>query len=442
MRTRVKSTGSAALLALGVLVLGGGTAVADTDGDHSAGGGNQLDLPISLPVDISGNGLAVFGQADAGSKGGASAESGGGGMGGRTSGANSVLGGNQADAPVSIPVNVCGNAVALFGSSDAGCKGGASTKGGGSGGGGGRTSGESSVGGGNQVEAPIKAPVNVCGNAVSLFGSSDAGCKGGASTKGGGKSGGGRTSGESSVGGGNQVNAPVNAPVDVCGNSVSVFGEAFSGCKGGSESGSGGYNHGSHNGWHGKGNTTDGRYGAASGNQLTAPVSAPIVACGNAVAALGDAAAGCLGGSHPGGSHPGHGYGGDWGAKSGKHHTSGLMPALPVVPALGGAANTGVLPQRANGPALPVVGGVQDLAPMAELPVAPGQARDDHGAASLSADGVLPLDDLGLMSAEQPASLAGMNSGSLLALVLGGLASASAATFAMARRLRLRLSRS
>ncbi|GIH93038.1 hypothetical protein Psi01_36680 [Planobispora siamensis] len=387
MRTRVKSTSSAALLALGVLVLGGGTAVADTDGDQSVGGGNQLDLPISLPIDISGNGLGVFGQADASSKGGASAESGGGGMGGRTSGANSVLGGNQVDAPISVPVNVCGNAVSLFGSSDAGCKGGASTKGGG------------------------------------------------------GKSGGGRTSGESSVGGGNQVDAPVNAPVDVCGNSVSVFGEAFSGCKGGSHSGSG-YHHGPHSGWHAKGNTTDGRYGAASGNQLNAPITAPIVACGNAVAALGDAAAGCLGGSHPGGSHPGHGYGGDWGAKPGKHHTRGMLPALPVVPALNGAANAGVLPQRANGPALPVAGGVQNLPPLSELPVAPGQALQDHGAGSLPADGVLPLDDLGLMSAEQPASLAGMNSGSLLALVLGGLAAASAATFAMTRRLRLRLGRS
>ncbi|MFE3452719.1 chaplin family protein [Nonomuraea sp. NPDC059194] len=43
-----------------------------------------------------------------------------------TSGNNGILSGNQIIAPISIPVNVCGNAVALFGVAVAGCKGGAS----------------------------------------------------------------------------------------------------------------------------------------------------------------------------------------------------------------------------------------------------------------------------------------------------------------------------
>ncbi|MEV4158789.1 chaplin [Nonomuraea dietziae] len=43
-----------------------------------------------------------------------------------TSGRNGVLSGNQIFAPISIPVNVCGNAIAVIGSAVAGCKGGAS----------------------------------------------------------------------------------------------------------------------------------------------------------------------------------------------------------------------------------------------------------------------------------------------------------------------------
>lgn len=43
-----------------------------------------------------------------------------------TSGDGSILGGNQLVVPISIPVNVCGNAVAVVGGARAGCRGGAS----------------------------------------------------------------------------------------------------------------------------------------------------------------------------------------------------------------------------------------------------------------------------------------------------------------------------
>ncbi|MEU5876915.1 chaplin [Spirillospora sp. NPDC047279] len=46
-----------------------------------------------------------------------------------TSGAGGVLSGNQVVAPISIPINVCGNAVAVLGIAGAGCKGGASVGG-------------------------------------------------------------------------------------------------------------------------------------------------------------------------------------------------------------------------------------------------------------------------------------------------------------------------
>ncbi|WP_433176958.1 chaplin [Actinoallomurus sp. CA-150999] len=47
------------------------------------------------------------------------------------------------------------------------------------------TSGEGGVLSGNQVIVPITAPINVCGNAVSVIGIAGAGCKGGASVGGG-----------------------------------------------------------------------------------------------------------------------------------------------------------------------------------------------------------------------------------------------------------------
>jgi hypothetical protein len=45
-----------------------------------------------------------------------------------TRGDHSILGGNQIFAPISIPINVCGNAVAVIGFAGAGCKGGAKVK--------------------------------------------------------------------------------------------------------------------------------------------------------------------------------------------------------------------------------------------------------------------------------------------------------------------------
>ena len=51
------------------------------------------------------------------------------GAGGSTSGLGSVLGGHQASAPISAPVDVCGSAVAVLGLGPGGCQGGASVAG-------------------------------------------------------------------------------------------------------------------------------------------------------------------------------------------------------------------------------------------------------------------------------------------------------------------------
>jgi small secreted domain DUF320 len=42
-----------------------------------------------------------------------------------TDGTGSIVGGNQVFIPISIPINACGNAIAVVGRSRAGCRGGA-----------------------------------------------------------------------------------------------------------------------------------------------------------------------------------------------------------------------------------------------------------------------------------------------------------------------------
>src|SRR5258708_36925828 len=95
MRTWASGTARAALLTAGFVALGAGTAFSSgayadtTNGNSSALGGNQLNLPVSVPVDLSGNARALFGPANAGSQGGSPVTNGGarsGGGGGQTDG--------------------------------------------------------------------------------------------------------------------------------------------------------------------------------------------------------------------------------------------------------------------------------------------------------------------------------------------------------------------
>ncbi|MEV8552032.1 chaplin [Streptomyces glaucescens] len=90
-----------------------------------------------------------------------------------------VLSGNTVQAPVHVPVNVCGNTVNVVGVLNPAAGNACGRPGhdgpgghGGSGGAhtGGHTSGSPGVGSGNHVEAPVHAPVNVCGNTVDVIG--------------------------------------------------------------------------------------------------------------------------------------------------------------------------------------------------------------------------------------------------------------------------------
>ncbi|HEY3954407.1 MAG TPA: chaplin [Streptosporangiaceae bacterium] len=322
---------------------------------------------------------------------------------GTTSGNHSIGGGNQVTAPISVPVNACGNAVALLGDALGGCQGGAGASGG-SGSGNGTTSGNHSIGGGNQVYAPISVPVDVCGNAVAVLGHALAGCPGGAWVSGGRGSGStGWTSGNHSIGGGNQVNAPVRVPVNVCGNAV---GNAKAACKGGASVHTTAFS----------GSTTSGNHSILGGNQISVPISIPVNVCGNAAAVLGGALAGCAGGASTG--HSGHM---GW-QSSGPEHA--VLTAAHVV--------------RQSATSTPR-GGALSLPELPTLPTLPAlSSLPASGLTGSLASATKPV-QAKLLSAEVPqAATSGMGSSSLLAMAAGAVLAGAATLVAAGRRLGIR----
>ncbi|GAA4510687.1 hypothetical protein GCM10023191_073680 [Actinoallomurus oryzae] len=471
MRMWAKGAAGATLLTASFVAFGAVPALADgTNGDGSILGGNQVNAPISVPVNVSGNSVAALGHAVAGSRGGA-AVNGYRAAGGHshTSGRHSIGGGNQINAPITAPINACGNAVAVIGGSLAGCRGGASASGYRMGGGHSHTSGRHSILGGNQVNAPITAPVNICGNSAAVIGDALAGCRGGARVAPSAyRTAGGRTSGRHSILGGNQVHAPVNAPINVCGNAV---GNALAGCQGGAVvGGPGGYHR-----FHGR---TSGAYSIGGGNQIHAPITAPVDVCGNAAAVLGRALAGCQGampGAYPapGGFHGrtsgvgsvaggnqvhapitapvdvcgnaaavvGHALGSCQGATSGGYGDdcvtpySARMSGLPQLPVDPASLRTGALPVAMGAtPALPRLGqGMNPQSAAASNPLGGGL-----GDVPVVGNPPKELPPVGLAAAESSTSA---RNGALMALVLGGMFAASAGTISVARRLGRRSSR-
>ncbi|MCW2899530.1 MAG: hypothetical protein JWO67_1795 [Streptosporangiaceae bacterium] len=129
MRNWMKNAGRVALVGAGFFAIGSGVASADvTDGSGGVLSGNQVEAPVSVPINVSGNALSALGgmaiaqgpgrsQVSAHSRTmGANDESGS-----ITSGRRGILSGNQVKAPISVPINACGNAIALSSVSKAAC---------------------------------------------------------------------------------------------------------------------------------------------------------------------------------------------------------------------------------------------------------------------------------------------------------------------------------
>jgi LPXTG-motif cell wall-anchored protein len=100
--------------------------------------------------------------------------------------------------------------------------------------------GNTSVASGNQALLPLSAPLNICGVSIAVLGSAQSGCRGGATTRVQAATVGGSNpigTGNTAAASGNTVSAPVSVPVNVCGVSIAVLGSARSRCTGGSTAG-------------------------------------------------------------------------------------------------------------------------------------------------------------------------------------------------------------
>jgi small secreted domain DUF320 len=365
MKTWVRKTLSVGVLAAGALLFAPGAAHA---GSHQSTGdnngilnGTQLTAPISVPVNVVGNAIGVAGEANAAGVGANRTE--GGWSGQRTGDNNGILNGTQAYLPITVPVNVVGNGLAVLGETNSR---GAGVNSVGHGrkaesahtteGGWGQSTGDNNgILNGTQLYAPIDIPINVCGNSLAILGGAASGAvcgnsidnglggvggdhghhrkhwkksESGQVTEGARQS----TGDNNGILNGTQLYAPISLPVNLAGNSIAVLGEANSQAVAANRVGES-----AHGGWGGQ--STGDNNGILNGTQIAAPISVPINVCGNALGILGAAhsAAGCgnvvgddfggfaaggdddwnqgdnghQGHGHQGHGHQGHGHPGD-----------------------------------------------------------------------------------------------------------------------------------
>jgi len=235
-----------------------------------------------------------------------------------------ALNGTQAVLPIQVPINICGNAAAVGGTSSAACRGGATalnpewsydyyaqdtpasgpTL---------LSTGGTGVGNGTQLYAPIQVPVNVCGNAVAALGTASARCAGGASTDPG------TDPGDGYEKPGDGYEKPGHRHRDGSGSGHDGDRHDRHGDRHDRYGHDGdGYDRYGYEG-HGAGGPAErlshapaelvapsgagpelvssGNVGLLSGTQVLLPVQIPINICGNAIGVLGSAEAGCQGGA-------------------------------------------------------------------------------------------------------------------------------------------------
>lgn len=302
-----KTSAKVALLTAGFVVIGSGAGYADiTSGDFGAASGNQLRVPASAPINVSGNSGSVLGQSRAKADSGASVHNHSSSM--LTSGKFGLADGNQADVPVSAPVNATGNAVTGGGQAWALGHGHADA----ANGHGGHHRGSSVRSAAANVthtarkavpqvaaSPTMPSPLSSLTDSVRALPGTQALTQTGKTLPlsklplkkrhlmASGHHGGMFSHGDFGLLSGNQAHTPVSVPVNACGNAAAVLGQAFAACKGSASV---------HNDGAGSdGMYTSGRFGALGGNQLDAPISAPINVCGNAASLGGQALALCKG---------------------------------------------------------------------------------------------------------------------------------------------------
>ncbi|WP_447004937.1 hypothetical protein ACRAKI_36105 [Saccharothrix isguenensis] len=213
-----------------------------TTGDRSSGGGNVIGAPLAPIVAVSGNGVAAAGTADAISENRASADAGdtrvnryGTPMWSTTSGDGSTLAGNTVQPAFAGPVTTGDNAMAGVGLANVDNSMEHTAEAGGNS----SSSGQDSVLSGNFADAPVALPVSNAGNATSGLGTSTARHSNEATATAGGDT---FTNGDRSVLSSNGAHLPPAGAVDLCGNGSTAGGIAEGGCRNDVIADSGGYN--------------------------------------------------------------------------------------------------------------------------------------------------------------------------------------------------------
>ena len=158
-------------LAVGGLLVTGTAAQADWTTGFNAGvlNGNQTSTTIQVPVNVCGNAIAVAGFASANCSGGAYANAGGNWSGAGNGNGNADANGMSNGYHRRHRHNGSGNADANGSGMGAGAWANAN--------GGNWTSGyNAGVLNGNQTSTTVQVPINVCGNAVAILGFANANC--------------------------------------------------------------------------------------------------------------------------------------------------------------------------------------------------------------------------------------------------------------------------
>jgi LPXTG-motif cell wall-anchored protein len=280
---------------------GGAGAAASSTVKNSGGilSGNTVQIPIDLGLNLctyQADAIAASNTVHGSTCGGPSA------AGGADSGATAttstshsggILSGNTVQVPVNVPLEVCGNQAVAVGLKNAvhggTCGDSAAPGGSGPGSGAGSPGGSSATavtdhsGGilsGNIIQAPVNVPVNACGNQANVIAVKDkvggtvcsTSSGTGAGSHGPGASATAVTINSGGIGSGMTVQTPINVPVNACGNQATVVGAANT-AGGATCLGSSGTTSAT--------SATINSGGIASGTSAQVPINVPVNACGN-----------------------------------------------------------------------------------------------------------------------------------------------------------------
>ncbi|MEO6086988.1 MAG: hypothetical protein ABIQ18_28140 [Umezawaea sp.] len=250
-----------------------------TDGSNGTLAGNVVAVGLAIPAQITGNAVAVLGNAYAHTSADQSASTGGDIT---TSGERGTLSGTIVAVQGALPIQVTNNAVGGGGNAYSDSKADNSAKSLGSL----TTNGDDSSAGGNVVGVPVAPIAAVNGNGVAGVGNADSVAKNSAYSRAGSTHKGingiptwTETSGDPATLAGNVVQPQVAGPVSVDDNAVAGGANSTASSATVNRAEAGGVT------------STNGKGSTLSGNLADAPVALPVSGGGNAVSAIGNTAA-------------------------------------------------------------------------------------------------------------------------------------------------------